>query len=97
MDLIQSAYNLGFTLKNEEYYLWEVQKWLREVYGIHIQVYVMEQWLENGNEMEIYFEVNLKTTQNIGGLKNVKSNMIKFKSYEQALEVGLQEALKLIE
>jgi hypothetical protein len=73
-----------------------LQKWLREKHGIHIQVYVMEKWLENGNEMDVWFEVNLKTTNRLNGLSNVKSNMLEFNSYEEALEEGLQEALKLI-
>lgn len=73
-----------------------LQKWLREVHNIHIQVYVMERWLSNGNGMEVYFEVNLKTTNRLNGLSNVKSNMLLFSSYEEALEIGLQEALKLV-
>jgi hypothetical protein len=73
-----------------------LQKWLRDKHGIHIQVYVMEAWLNTGNEMEVYFEVNLKTTNNLKGISNVKSNMLQFKAYEEALEKGLQEALKLI-
>jgi len=72
-----------------------LQKWLREEHNIHIQVYVMETWLNTGNEMEVYFEVNLKITNNLKGLSNVKSNMLQFKTYEEALEKGLQEALKL--
>lgn len=73
-----------------------LQKWLREVHGKHIQIYVMEKWLDSGNEMTIYFEVNLKTTNSLSGINNVKSNMLEFKTYEEALEVGLFEGLKLI-
>ena len=73
-----------------------LQKWLREVHGIHIQVYTMERWLESGNDMETYFEVNLKTTHRLNGLSNIKFNMLTFKTYEEALENGLQKGLKLI-
>jgi|GEM_PF-619188 len=72
-----------------------LQKWLREVHGIHIQVYVMEKWVD-GNNMIIWFEVNLKTTNYLHGLSNVKCNMLEFNSYELALEQGLREALELI-
>lgn len=72
-----------------------LQKWLREVHGIHIQVYVMEKW-KDGNSMTIWFEVNLKTTNYLNGLSNVKCNMLQFDTYEEALEQGLFEALKLI-
>ena len=73
-----------------------LQKWLREVHNTHIQVYTMQRWLETGNNMEIYFEVNLKIGNNLNGMSNVKSNTLEFNYYEEALEIGLQEALKLI-
>ena len=73
-----------------------LQKWLREKHLFHIQVYTMERWLSNGNSMEIYFEVNLKKIFVVGGLENIKSNMMTFETYEEALEEGLQQALKLI-
>ncbi len=73
-----------------------LHKWLREVHGFNIQVYPMERWLDSGNEMEIYFEVNLKETNALNGLLNIKSNMLNFEVYEDALEEGLYEALKLI-
>jgi|AntDeeMinimDraft_6_1070357.scaffolds.fasta_scaffold00887_6 hypothetical protein len=73
-----------------------LQKWLREKHGLHIQIYPMERWLPSGILLEIYFEVSLKILSNIGGLENIKSNMMTFKAYEEALEKGLQEALKLI-
>ena len=73
-----------------------LQKWLREIHNTHIQVYTMERWLETGNNMEIYFEVNLKIGNNLNGISNVKSNMLEFNYYEEALEEGLQEALKIL-
>jgi len=36
MDLIQKAINKGFYPNNEKYYLWEIQKWLREKHEIYI-------------------------------------------------------------
>ena len=38
MDLIQKTKNLGCVIKNDKYYLWEIQKWLREVYNIDIDI-----------------------------------------------------------
>lgn len=73
-----------------------LQKWLREVHNTHIQVYTMERWLETNNNMEIYFEVNLKIGNNLNGISNVKSNMLEFNYYEEALEAGLQTALNLL-
>lgn len=72
------------------------QKFFREVHSIHIQIYVMEKWLDNGNEMIIWFEVNLKTTNRLNGLTNIKSNMLEFGTYEEALEEGLIHACKLV-
>ena len=66
-----------------------LQKWLREKYKIHIVVYVMEN--SDGN---IYYDFGLKRIVNY--LSDNSSKPMKFSTYEKALEVGLQEALKLI-
>lgn len=79
MDLIQKAKNLGCIIKNDEYYLWEIQKWLREEHNFHIIVESLyEEFAWRGKKEGPSF---------IGGVE---------KSYEEALEKGLQEALKLI-
>lgn len=60
-----------------------LQKWLREVHNIEIAV----QWFDN-----CYIKAVAK--------KPFKANTYRvegFQTYEEALEVGLQEALKLIE
>lgn len=75
-------------IKNDEYYLWKIQKWLREVHNIHIcvDINIEDNW---------YFNIyNLNSKRNSEFDLKLENN--KFKSYEETLKVGLQEALKLI-
>lgn len=61
-----------------------LQRWLREVHNLYVLV-------ENNdleNEVIWYFYVNKK------GGENLLLSTIKCKTYEEALELGLQEALK---
>lgn len=82
MDLIQKACNLGFILKNKEYYLWELQKWLREEHKLSVEVY-----FNNGWDYDICdLETNL---QNI-------SEPYEYKTFENAFEVALMTALNMI-
>ena len=95
MDLIQKAKNLGCIIKNDEYYLWEIQKWLREVHSIEISVRAIK-WenteLKTGLVLDSYeYEMYpLKKPYYI------YHKVPEFKTYELALEEALQEALKLI-
>lgn len=66
-----------------------LQKWLRERHKIYILVYVMED-----SDGSIYFDYGLKQIVNWLSDKSCEPNM--FKTYEEALEFGLKEALKLI-
>ncbi len=110
MDLKQKAEKFGFTskirlvhenLKSPDMgelelsllYLWmcELQKWLRENKKISVDAYT-ELTLENkfrfGCDMIATFDLAEDlSTLNLGN---------KFTTYEEALETGLQEALKLI-
>lgn len=112
MDLIKKANSLGykhyteFTIdelsklslnnpnKQIEYYF--IQKWLREEYNIHIELRL--------NVTDASKDCYLIVLKEIGGNRftlNNKSDIIKewdsFKyNYEESLEIGLQEALKLI-
>ncbi len=63
-----------------------LQKWLREVYNIII--YVKPGFDNLGKEEEYYWNIKIRNKIFIkdGG----------FKTHEEALEIGLQEALKLI-
>ena len=82
MDLIQKACNLGFILKNKEYYLWELQKWLREEHKLSVEVY-----FNNGWDYDICdLETNL---QNI-------TEPHEYKTFENAFEVALMTALNMI-
>ena len=72
-----------------------LQKWLREVHGINIFMTFkpnIKKWdfipyLMNMNAKE-YIEYNSNYTK--------QNNERRFDTYEEALEIGLQEALKLI-
>lgn len=80
MDLIQKACNLGFILNNKEYYLWELQKWLREVHNIDVYCIPCESDYKEGQ-----------------WFNNIASHNPPFTgTYEEALELGLIEGLKLI-
>jgi len=109
MDLVQKASKLGYkhytelTLeridklpitnysKQIEYYF--IQKWLREEYEIHIELYRMVNHFKL-RVVQVYYD-------NIDGdiiTRHKYPYTFTFTkgSYEQALEKGLQEALKLI-
>ena len=72
-----------------------LQKWLREVHNIHIKINITTQ--ETYFYGILQFLEHAKNSQNpaVIGYQNVASSE-KVKTYEEALEVGLQEALKLI-
>lgn len=67
-----------------------LQKWLREVHKIHIQI-------ENVNvpEKEKWIYEIMRLPVGVIVLWNEETSLI-FDTYEQALEIGLQEGLKLI-
>lgn len=89
MDLIQKACNLGFILKNKEYYLWEIQKWLREAHNIHLVIECFND--EEPNYHATIYAKALWRDNEFGD-----ATYTHFTSYEEVLEAGLQEALKLI-
>lgn len=77
------------------YYLWicEIQKWLRQDYNIHI--WVSSKTTDKGNTIFIPHGRTIPDTIKKGLVKDV----IVYKTFdnnEEALEFGLQEALKLI-
>ncbi len=64
-----------------------LQKWLREVHNIEVET----NRIRYSNSKEYVFDVRSNNVQ-------LKSPLTKtFNTYEEALEMGLQEALKLIE
>lgn len=65
-----------------------LQKWLREKHNINIMVYP-----ELYNGKITYYHYDIYTDLSI----TYSENLFDFKTYEEALEFGLQEALKLIE
>lgn len=87
MDLIQKATELGFVLKNKEYFLWEIQKWLRETKGLYLSVI---------KKKGLGFDGDIRRLDNEGDYKQIYMVTNHLCSYEEALEKGLQEALKLI-
>ena len=66
-----------------------LQKWLREVHNIDVWV----NKIGSTNEKKYYFNVMV----NNKFVNTTNSNSKTFLKYEEALEVGLQEALKLIQ
>lgn len=74
----------------------EIQKWLREVHKIQITIDPI--YNEEGTEIEHYefmvFTNNKSKTNAL--LDRLNGSYDKYKTYEQALEEGLQTALKLI-
>lgn len=87
MDLIKKAKNLGCVIKNDDYYLWEIQKWLREEHKIDIRV--------DGDSIGTgdYRSAVKKDGEFKGRWSNASRLVIK---YEVALEKALVKALKLI-
>lgn len=99
--LISSAKEKGFRTHmyyliervDIEYYLWmcELQKWLREIHNIHIQLH----YDANNHNWE-YRMFLLKEYIYDTGYNKVVLSFNKNISYEQALEAGLLESLNLI-
>lgn len=93
MDLIQKANNLGFVIKNKEYHLWEIQKWLREKHNLIVIVYLHKEKRVSGIIYKYSFLVHYEN--NILGLASYTDGTL-YETYEQAFEQGLQGGLKLI-
>jgi hypothetical protein len=70
-----------------------LQKWLREVHNIHIKLHSSNTDIFS---FEIYFMIYRNVDLNKKNLQNHKYSKINYSTYEEALEIGLQEALKLI-
>ena len=100
MDLIQLSREKGFISKDNlitvdasYYYLWmcELQKWLREVHSIDVLI-------EGNRDLIKRYNINFLNSNNNTQffLLNQENKIRHFSNYEEALEIGLQEALKLI-
>lgn len=61
-----------------------LQKWLRDKHCIHVKMI----WVDTLSDIYVY---HISTTNNA-----IRPDSIFYHSYEEALEMGLQEALKLI-
>ena len=103
MDLIQKANKLGYkhyteftveeldnlSLENSnkqiEYYF--IQRWLREKHNINCRV--------ASNSLTCHFPVNEVLDEDGAEMKGITQFII-YKTYEEALEAGLQAALELI-
>lgn len=69
-----------------------LQRWLREIKGISVEVYHEIVWVEGGT-------LGIKWTYRVCYLKSNKSDVLpfdEFDTYEAALEAGLQKCLTLI-
>ena len=80
---VEELDNLSLENSNKQIEYYFIQKWLREIHNIHIAVLPK---ILPSNEIKYYcFKGKIK--------KDFKDL---YNTYEEALEVGLQEALKLI-
>ena len=74
-------------------FLCEIQKWLREVHNI----FVFVDKTRTGGTFQFSIHERLKNENSVYEFRwNVLKNSKEYNTYEEALEAGLQEALKLI-
>ena len=73
------------------YYLWmcELQKWLREEHNIHIEIHLVIKPIGNTIYKSEVYKV-------FGDMKIGTHFLEYYQTYEQALEEGLKETLKLM-
>jgi hypothetical protein len=67
-----------------------IQKWLRDEFKIYVTI----SSLEDGEA--ILFDYAIKQKSPIFGFSNIRVNSDEFKTYEEALETGIEKALNLI-
>jgi len=67
-----------------------LQRWLREVHNI----YVNSDYYQGYPEVRFYYDIKILIDDNYNGNQDSDDAIY---TYEQAMELGLQEALKLIE
>jgi hypothetical protein len=98
------AYQSPRVLSSRSYDKWDIihcnaptqsllQKWLREVQNIHVKLHSSNTDIFS---FEIYFMIYKNVDLNKKNLQNHKYSKINYSTYEEALEAGLQVALKLI-
>jgi hypothetical protein len=68
-----------------------LQKWLREVHKI--EVYITPSYIVNGDKKEFTYIIHVEQGEY---LECKYQSVGQHKTYEEALEIGLQEGLKLI-
>jgi hypothetical protein len=73
-----------------------LQKWLREVYGLYVEVMVSNRHIPTKGLIYSFIILKPDLTENRNVINHVTTSKEPFDSYEEALEVGLQEALKLV-
>ena len=67
-----------------------IQKWLRDEHRIYVTV----SSIEDGEV--ILFDYSIKQKSQIFGFSEILTKLEEFKTYEEALEVGIEKALNLI-
>jgi len=79
-----------------------LQKWLREVHNIYVSSFPYQDYSDNWKPIDLMYYYSIidlnkfiKQDINNGTIGELGSD-INFKTYEEALEAGLQEALKKI-
>lgn len=74
-----------------------LQKWLREVHNVYVDSY--HDLTSDGKSVQYYTNWGFIQSKDINGKQNVNGSYDEYndwKTYEESLEVGLQNALKLI-
>jgi len=74
-----------------------LQRWLREIHNIYVESY--HDLTSDGTKIQFYTSWGFLQQKDKNGNKNVNGWYDEYndwKTYEEALEIGLQEALKLI-
>ena len=75
-----------------------LQKWLREKHNIEIQIFTMGVFMDKSTQPHSDFELsNGFNKYHFGGNFDKTTSSLGYKTYEEALEKGLQESLKRIQ
>lgn len=89
-DIIQSFIKLGCKCTNNGYYLYDIQKWLREIHNLYIQINLNEDLFGGKNSKLFYVEIIDIFKQQIVYEKNLEL------SYEDALIEAIWNAYDIL-
>lgn len=73
-----------------------IQKWLREIHGLYIEIMVSNQHIPNKGLIYTFIVLKPDLSENRNCINHVSVSKEPLDTYEEALEQGLLESLKLI-